>query len=327
MTGHCSEQTAVDTSTDADATPASAPRRGPHRRRRRVPAGSGPRPRRGDAPRRRVVRRSRPASSSRSSVRAAPARRRCWRRSPASPRPPPGSVRFDGVDVHANLRTFRGVIGYVPQDDIIHADLPLERTLRYAARLRLPSSTTRGRDRRRGPRRDRRRRPDRARRRPGRRAERRAAQARQHRGRAAHRPARLLPRRADVGPRPDHERGAGRPPARARRPVGDRRVHDALGRGPRAVRSHRVHGARRAGRLRRHRRRGARAASASTRSRELYRRLAERGRAIPRGRPVPPPRRRPTRRRDVDRRPVAERRSRSGACSPAGRSRRSCATA
>jgi energy-coupling factor transporter ATP-binding protein EcfA2 len=30
----------------------------------------------------------------------------------------------------------------VPQDDIIHADLPLERTLRYAARLRLPSPTS-----------------------------------------------------------------------------------------------------------------------------------------------------------------------------------------
>src|SRR3954469_12953849 len=53
-----------------------------------------------------------------------------------------GSVRFDGVDVHANVKTFRGVIGYVTQDDIIHVDLPLERTLRYAARLRLPSSTS-----------------------------------------------------------------------------------------------------------------------------------------------------------------------------------------
>ncbi len=53
-----------------------------------------------------------------------------------------GSVRFDGVDVHADLDTFRGVLGYVPQDDIIHADLPLRRTLRYAAQLRLPSSTS-----------------------------------------------------------------------------------------------------------------------------------------------------------------------------------------
>jgi ABC-type multidrug transport system ATPase subunit len=53
-----------------------------------------------------------------------------------------GSVRFDGVDLHANVRKFRGVIGYVPQDDIIHTDLPLRHTLRYSARLRLPSSTS-----------------------------------------------------------------------------------------------------------------------------------------------------------------------------------------
>ena len=53
-----------------------------------------------------------------------------------------GGVRFDGIDLVANLRRFRTVLGYVPQDDIIHADLPLERTLRYAAWLRLPPSTT-----------------------------------------------------------------------------------------------------------------------------------------------------------------------------------------
>jgi ABC-type multidrug transport system ATPase subunit len=53
-----------------------------------------------------------------------------------------GSVRFDGIDVYANLGTFRSVLGYVPQDDIIHTDLPLHRTLRYAAQLRLPSSAT-----------------------------------------------------------------------------------------------------------------------------------------------------------------------------------------
>lgn len=33
-------------------------------------------------------------------------------------------------------------IGYVPQDDIIHLEMPLRRTLRYAARLRLPAGTT-----------------------------------------------------------------------------------------------------------------------------------------------------------------------------------------
>ena len=51
-----------------------------------------------------------------------------------------GSVRFNGIDVHANPGAFRSVLGYVPQDDIIHADLPVASTLRYAARLRLPSS-------------------------------------------------------------------------------------------------------------------------------------------------------------------------------------------
>ena len=100
--------------------------------------------------------------------------------------PTSGSVRFDGVDLYANLRTFRSVIGYVPQDDIIHVDLPLEHTLRYAAWLRLPSSTTAAETRRRGSRRDRRRRPHRACCGPGRLPERRAAQARQHCCRAPH---------------------------------------------------------------------------------------------------------------------------------------------
>jgi ABC-type multidrug transport system ATPase subunit len=51
-----------------------------------------------------------------------------------------GEVRFDGVDLYENFDSFRRLLGYVPQDDIIHADLPLERTLRYAAGLRLPES-------------------------------------------------------------------------------------------------------------------------------------------------------------------------------------------
>ncbi|MEW9530477.1 ATP-binding cassette domain-containing protein [Microbispora sp. NPDC049125] len=47
-------------------------------------------------------------------------------------RPPAeGSVRYD------EPLTF----GYVPQDDIIHRELPLARTLAYAARLRLPKGT------------------------------------------------------------------------------------------------------------------------------------------------------------------------------------------
>ena len=54
-----------------------------------------------------------------------------------------GTVLFDGADLSANLDAFRGVLGYVPQDDIVHAELPLRRMLDYAAQLRLPSSTRR----------------------------------------------------------------------------------------------------------------------------------------------------------------------------------------
>jgi ABC-type multidrug transport system ATPase subunit len=39
------------------------------------------------------------------------------------------------------VRRGPGAVGYVPQDDIIHLQLPLIRTLRYAARLRLPAGT------------------------------------------------------------------------------------------------------------------------------------------------------------------------------------------
>jgi ABC transport system ATP-binding/permease protein len=49
-------------------------------------------------------------------------------------RPAAGEVRIAGA--HA-----RSDVGYVPQDDIIHRDLPLARTLRYAAQLRLPAGT------------------------------------------------------------------------------------------------------------------------------------------------------------------------------------------
>jgi ABC-type multidrug transport system ATPase subunit len=36
-----------------------------------------------------------------------------------------------------------GRIGYVPQDDVVHRELPLRRTLEYEARLRLPAGATR----------------------------------------------------------------------------------------------------------------------------------------------------------------------------------------
>jgi len=56
-------------------------------------------------------------------------------------RPSGGEVRHDGVVVDAAAAPARPV-GYVPQDDILHLDLPLRRTLLYAARLRLPAGST-----------------------------------------------------------------------------------------------------------------------------------------------------------------------------------------
>jgi ABC-type multidrug transport system ATPase subunit len=51
----------------------------------------------------------------------------------AGVRPPAeGEVRYEAGG---------GSLGYVPQDDIVHKELPLRRTLRYAAGLRLPAGT------------------------------------------------------------------------------------------------------------------------------------------------------------------------------------------
>jgi ABC-type multidrug transport system ATPase subunit/ABC-type multidrug transport system permease subunit len=59
-------------------------------------------------------------------------------------RPPSsGTVRFAHVGDEQLSDTVRTPLGYVPQDDIIHRDLPLRATLRYAAQLRLPAATTR----------------------------------------------------------------------------------------------------------------------------------------------------------------------------------------
>ena len=52
-----------------------------------------------------------------------------------------GSVYFNGVSLYENDTLFRAVLGYVPQDDIVHPELTPERTLFYAAKLRLPSDT------------------------------------------------------------------------------------------------------------------------------------------------------------------------------------------
>jgi ABC-type multidrug transport system ATPase subunit/ABC-type multidrug transport system permease subunit len=55
--------------------------------------------------------------------------------------PSGGEVRHDGVVRGARVGA-DSRIGYVPQDDILHLEMPLRRTLRYAARLRLPAGTS-----------------------------------------------------------------------------------------------------------------------------------------------------------------------------------------
>lgn len=51
--------------------------------------------------------------------------------------PSHGSVDFDGFNVHSSFELIRSRIGLVPQDDVLHVSLELEKALRYAAKLRL----------------------------------------------------------------------------------------------------------------------------------------------------------------------------------------------
>jgi ABC-type multidrug transport system ATPase subunit/pSer/pThr/pTyr-binding forkhead associated (FHA) protein len=53
-----------------------------------------------------------------------------------------GVVLYNGRDYYHHLAAFSAQLGYVPQDDIIHRDLSVERALYYAAKLRLPQDFT-----------------------------------------------------------------------------------------------------------------------------------------------------------------------------------------
>ena len=53
-----------------------------------------------------------------------------------------GGVFYNGQDYYHHLAAFRSQIGYVPQEDIIHRNLTVERALYYAAKLRLPEDFT-----------------------------------------------------------------------------------------------------------------------------------------------------------------------------------------
>jgi ABC-type multidrug transport system ATPase subunit/pSer/pThr/pTyr-binding forkhead associated (FHA) protein len=53
-----------------------------------------------------------------------------------------GLVLYNGQDYYQHLAAFSTQLGYVPQEDIIHRDLTVERALYYTARMRLPEDFT-----------------------------------------------------------------------------------------------------------------------------------------------------------------------------------------
>lgn len=53
----------------------------------------------------------------------------------------PSPVQVNGDDYYKNFDSYRAVLGYVPQDDILHKPLPVNRALHYTANLRLPADT------------------------------------------------------------------------------------------------------------------------------------------------------------------------------------------
>jgi len=53
-----------------------------------------------------------------------------------------GKVFIHGLELTANYNVLKRKIGYVPQDDIVHHGLSVEKSLYFAAKLRLPNDTT-----------------------------------------------------------------------------------------------------------------------------------------------------------------------------------------
>ena len=53
--------------------------------------------------------------------------------------PTSGDVLINSRDLYEQYDEFRGMIGYVPQDDIMHADLTVSEALYFTAKLRLPT--------------------------------------------------------------------------------------------------------------------------------------------------------------------------------------------
>lgn len=55
--------------------------------------------------------------------------------------PSHGGSMINELSLYENYNAFRGLIGYVPQEDIIHPELTVYEALYYTAKLRLPSDT------------------------------------------------------------------------------------------------------------------------------------------------------------------------------------------
>ncbi|MCA9550127.1 MAG: ABC transporter ATP-binding protein [Myxococcales bacterium] len=54
-------------------------------------------------------------------------------------RPGEGRVRLSGRDLYQDFEALKTRIGFVPQDDVLHTSLTVDKALTYAARLRLPA--------------------------------------------------------------------------------------------------------------------------------------------------------------------------------------------
>jgi ABC-type multidrug transport system ATPase subunit len=52
-----------------------------------------------------------------------------------------GVILFDGMDFYDEYERLRFLLGYVPQDDIVHRELTVAEALLFSARLRLPAGT------------------------------------------------------------------------------------------------------------------------------------------------------------------------------------------
>lgn len=54
-----------------------------------------------------------------------------------------GQVAFENEDLYKNYEILKNLVGYVPQQDIVHKDLTLRKMLMYTAEMRMPQDTTR----------------------------------------------------------------------------------------------------------------------------------------------------------------------------------------